>query len=45
MNSCSYRSIESILKNNLDQQPLPEVEPETSLPEDHENLRGSKYYR
>lgn len=45
MDSCSYRSIESILKNNLDQQPLPEVEPEAPLPEDHENLRGSKYYR
>ena len=45
MDTCSYRSIESILKNNLDQQPLPEMEPEAPLPENHENLRGSEYFR
>ena len=45
MDTCSYRSIESILKNNLDQQPLPEIEPEAPLPENHENLRGSEYFR
>lgn len=42
--TCSYKSIESILKHNLDQQPLPELEPEAPLPDDHENLRGSDYF-
>ena len=42
--TCSYRSIESILKNNLDQQALPELEPDAVLPGDHENLRGSDYF-
>ena len=42
--TCSYKSIESILKHNLDQQPLPELEPEAALPDDHENLRGSDYF-
>lgn len=44
VDACSYRSISSMLKNCLDQQPLPEPESETQLPEDHENLRGSSYY-
>ena len=43
--TCSYRSIESILKNNLDQQSLPELEPDAVLPERHENLRGSDYFQ
>ena len=43
--TCSYRSIESILKNNLDQQSLPELEPDAVLPEQHENLRGSGYFQ
>jgi transposase len=38
----SYRSVESILKNRLDDQPLPEVNSQP-LPA-HENLRGSQYY-
>jgi len=42
----SYRNVESILKNGLDQQPLPEVvqsnEPAPSP--DHENIRGADYY-
>ena len=42
--TCSYKSIESILKHNLDQQPLPELESEESLPDNHENLRGSNYF-
>ena len=42
--TCSYKSIESILKHNLDQQALPELEPEAPLPDDHENLRGSDYF-
>ncbi|WP_448217154.1 hypothetical protein [Endozoicomonas sp. 2B-B] len=41
----SYRSIGPILKNNLDQQSLPELEPDEVLPDDHENLRGSDYYQ
>ncbi len=44
MDACSYRSLESILKHNLDQQPLPQLEPEPPLPEHHENLRGSDYF-
>ncbi len=43
--TCSYRSIESILKNNLDQLPLPELEPANTLPDEHENLRGSGYFQ
>lgn len=42
--ACSYRSLESILKHNLDQQPLPQLEPEPALPDHHENLRGSDYF-
>jgi len=40
--SHSYRSVESILKNNLEEQPLPKVSSK-SLPL-HENVRGSQYY-
>jgi len=40
--SLSYRSVASILKNNLEEQPLPEF-PAQSLPH-HENVRGSTYY-
>lgn len=40
--TCSYRSIDSILKHRLDQQPL---EPELPLNSpDHSNLRGGAYY-
>ncbi|MGC1952335.1 MAG: IS21 family transposase, partial [Gammaproteobacteria bacterium] len=43
----SYKSVESILKRHLDQQPLPPVEtPDASaeaLPE-HANIRGARYY-
>jgi transposase len=39
----SYKSIESILKHRLDDQPLAE-QPELVLPEDHENIRGPSYY-
>ena len=38
-----YKSVESILKHGLDKtDPAPEIEP--SLPEDHNNIRGSSYY-
>jgi transposase len=41
--TCSYRSLQSILQNNLEAQPL---EQELPLPSPtHENLRGSPYYR
>jgi len=36
-------SVASILKNNLDQLPLPGEEPQQTLPL-HENIRGSRYY-
>jgi transposase len=46
INGVSYRSIESILKNGLDQMPVPP--PQLKLlpgPVEHENLRGAAYYR
>jgi len=40
----TYTSVEAILKNKRDQEPLPgEAEPQQSLPL-HENLRGRRYY-
>ena len=41
--SCSYKSVESILKNGLDRKPLPSTATETPAIE-HDNLRGSDYY-
>jgi transposase len=41
---CSYKSIESILKNDLDKRPLPERPQETSSTPAHDNIRGAKYY-
>ncbi len=44
INSISYKSVESILKNNLDQQPLPEAQ--AARPAiDHPNVRGPEYYQ
>jgi transposase len=41
--AASYKSIESILKHRLDEQPLPEpAQPTLAL--DHDNVRGPKYY-
>lgn len=40
----SYRSIESILKNGLDQQPPAEAQATLSLPQEHVHVRGSTYY-
>lgn len=42
INALSYRSIESILKNGLDQKPLQKQE--TSTPIQHSNIRGADYY-
>jgi transposase len=39
----SYRSVESILKNGLDRQPLPEVRATRPHPR-HRNVRGATYY-
>jgi hypothetical protein len=39
----SSGSVASMLKNNLDQLPLPDEEPQRSLPL-HENIRGGSYY-
>jgi transposase len=43
LGSCRYKSIESILKHRLDEQPL-EQQQELSLPESHDNIRGPAYY-
>ena len=43
LGSCRYKSIESILKHRLDEQPLEEQQ-ELALPEAHDNIRGPTYY-
>ena len=43
LGTCRYKSIESILKHRLDEQPLQEVT-EQKLPQDHDHIRGSDYY-
>jgi transposase len=40
----SYKSVESILKRKLDQQPLPVAESSTESLPAHSNIRGSDYY-
>ncbi len=42
--SPSYRSVRSILKNGLEQQPLPLLSTEPPTPITHENIRGADYY-
>jgi transposase len=39
----SYRSVESILKHNLDQKPLPD-QPDNDTSVEHGNIRGAQYY-
>jgi transposase len=41
--ACRYKSVQSILKNSLDQQPLPELPP-LPLPPAHDNIRGAEYF-
>ena len=43
--ACRYRSVESILKNSLDRQPLPvsSSAPSTTPPR-HDNIRGAEYF-
>ncbi len=44
LRSFSFKSVDAILKNHLDQQPL-DTRPPASLPKvQHENVRGGKYY-
>jgi len=42
--SLGYKSVESILKHGLDQEPLPEQPPQAPAIE-HHNVRGPKYYQ
>jgi transposase len=43
--ACRYRSVESILKNSLDRQPLPESSGAPSAtPTRHDNIRGAAYF-
>jgi len=42
----SYKSVESMLKKGLDQQPLPVISHSPPLPLMlHENIRGTHYYQ
>jgi transposase len=46
--SYSFKSVESILKNNLDQNPLPAnsaMANEKPVPDNHENVRGQNYFK
>lgn len=40
----SYTSVDSILKHRLDELPLPQDSPQSSLPIFHDNVRGPGYY-
>jgi transposase len=40
----TYKSIESILKNGLDQNPLPQQSDLPLIPADHEYIRGQNYF-
>jgi transposase len=42
--ACSYKSLESILKQGLDNTPLPTT-PKAQTALDHDNIRGPKYYQ
>ena len=42
--SASYKSVQSILKNDLDSQPLPVPEVPEASPIEHPNIRGTLYY-
>ncbi|GJM44538.1 MAG: integrase [Gemmatimonadota bacterium] len=43
LRSLNYKSVESILRNGLDRQPLSKSEP--AQPVEHGNIRGNGYYR
>lgn len=42
--ACNYKSVQSILKHNLDQQPPQEPAPEKPS-QSHENVRGADYFK
>jgi transposase len=44
--ACRYKSVKSILKNSLDQQPLPPSSPPSCSPppSTHDNIRGAEYF-
>ena len=44
INAISYKSIESILKNGLDQRPLAKSSDSIPTPDHHENVRGQDYF-
>jgi len=44
LGASSYKSLQSILKNGLDRQALPEAEEATPEPIAHPNIRGGGYY-
>jgi transposase len=44
INAYSYKSVHSILKNGLDQQPFLFEEIENTQPLNHHNIRGKHYY-
>jgi len=44
INGLSYKSVESILRNGLDQQPLIIDQTEPPPPRTHDNIRGKEYY-
>jgi transposase len=41
--ACRYKSVESILRNSLDRQPL-ELPPNLTPPPGHDNIRGAAYF-
>jgi len=45
LHSVSYKSVQSILKRRLDQQPLPTAPSRSVPPSSHANLRGARYYQ
>jgi hypothetical protein len=42
--ACRYKSVESILKNSLDQQPLSTEPPSPPPAPPHDNIRGAEYF-
>jgi len=43
--ACRYKSVESILRNSLDQVPLPpSLSPSSAATPPHDNIRGSEYF-
>jgi transposase len=44
LGSCSYKSINSILRQGLDRRPLPEPQA-LDLAIEHDNIRGADYYQ